>query len=455
MTRIKPFVLVLVCLALPGALLIPSWGGEPGETSAKQPNLLIDVSAALINAAVQRPIDRTGPVREVIQDTPVHGASRTIGMAWAELVPDASHGVIDVVLRGNVYSRTIGTRPFVLINTATETPLEVRNRVLIDEKGIRIFHGPASATATTTLLDISSRAEPDFIAMRVAEQGYHRSKRNAEAESASKAAWRASSYLADELSAPLAAAGKGVKTIQEAGLVLESMNFSTTATSIQAKVRVGMPGKKEASAVPTLPAEIDLGVRIHESVLNEAARVMTGGMSFGVHEVNKFYEEVTLGLLLDGRSDRNKKDLLKNLEAVLTDLVGKETMITLAKSDPLIVSLGEQSFTAEIHVASIAPPGAKYAGSRVKAAYRIEHSREGVHAVRKGPIQFVLAEPTKQLKSAPATFVFAQEVLFAEIFKERLTLADLPMPATVSKVQLSAPRAATRDGWAGLVWNLR
>ncbi|MSQ94778.1 MAG: hypothetical protein EXR98_09505 [Gemmataceae bacterium] len=455
MTRIKPLVLVLLCLALQGGLLTPSWGDEPTKTPGKQPNLLIDVSAGLINAAVQRSIDRTGPVREVIQDTPVQGTSRTIGAVWAELVPNTSHGVIDVALRGNVYSRTIATRPFVLINTATETPLEVRNRVLIDEKGICIYHGPASATATTTLLDISSRAEPDFIAIRVAEQGYHRSKRNAEAESASKAAWRASKYLADELSATLTAAGKVVKAIQETGLAVEYMNFSTTATSIHTKVRVGTLGKKEASAVPTLPAEIDLGVRIHESVLNEAARIMTGGKSFGVHEVNRFYEKVSLGLLLDGRSDHDKKDLLKNLEAVLTDLVGKETMITLAKNDPLIVSLGEQTFTAEIHVASIASPRAAYAGSRVKAAYRIEHTKEGVHAVRKGPIQFVLAEPTKQLKAAPPTFVFAQEVLFAEIFKERLTLAPLPMPALISKLQLSAPRAATRDGWAGLVWNLK
>ncbi len=454
MKSCKALFVVAIAIGFSCAPLHWAVSGD-SQATKKHPNLLIDISAALVNAVVKRSVDKTDDVQEIIQDSPVHGRARTIGAVSPELVPDSRHAVLDVFLRGHVYSRTIATRPHVFLSTTTEIPLEASNRIVIDETGARIFHGRASATATTTLLGVSSRAEPDVIAMRVAGQFFERNRKYAEAESASKTAWRASSELAAELTPALTAASDALKTVRKAGLVLEAMKFSTTADSIHANVCLAAPGRTRAGAAPALPAGIDLGVRVHESLLNEAAQALYGGKSFPLDKLNHLYEEVTLGLLIDGRKENGRKDTLKTLEKLLADVLGAATIMTFAEKNPMTVAIVEQGFTIEIQVSSIRQAKLAYAGSKVSASYRLEHSQEGVHLVRKGPVRLVPNAGSDKIKAAPASFVFAQEMLFAELLKGRLTLAPLPMPAALARLQLSTPRAATRDGWLGVVWNAK
>ncbi len=76
----------------------------------------------------------------------------------------ASQAVVDVVFQGRSYSRTIATRPHLLIHTSTTTSLDVRRRIVIDGAGITTFAGGQCADATATLLDITSRGEPDWLA---------------------------------------------------------------------------------------------------------------------------------------------------------------------------------------------------------------------------------------------------------------------------------------------------
>src|SRR5438309_242551 len=135
---IKPICAIMLAAFACAALA----ADEPGELLNKDPNLIVDVSSKLINAVVQRSVDRTGPADEVIQDTPVTGAARTIGTVRAALAPDARHGAIDIGFTGNVYSRTIGSRRTIRIQTVTTTSVDVRHRVLFDETGIRIYPGP-------------------------------------------------------------------------------------------------------------------------------------------------------------------------------------------------------------------------------------------------------------------------------------------------------------------------
>src|SRR5215212_3714265 len=102
--------LVLFFIVLLGFSSQPASAGDATE---KKPtaNLVIDASGRLIHAVVKRDIDRIEPTHEIIQDTPVHGMSRTIGLVAAELIPDAHRASVDVVFRGLVMSETVGTRP--------------------------------------------------------------------------------------------------------------------------------------------------------------------------------------------------------------------------------------------------------------------------------------------------------------------------------------------------------
>lgn len=427
------------------------------ESSQKRPNLLVDVSKAAVNRAVERTVDRVDAVDEVIQDAPVHGVSRTVAKVSAELIPDDLHGVVDVVLCGNIYSRGTATRPHVLISSSTFSTMAVRRRVVIDSWGIREYAGAWHADANIQVEHIASHSELGGPAIWIAERMVVRNKQAAEAESAGKAAARTSWRMHEELTPTLASASKsisgGVTKLKRAGLALDSFEFSTTPDFVQSRLQFAAP--RQASPAPPLPADFDVGLRVHESLINGAAAAAFGGHSFALDEVNNLYEGVTRGLLRDGRKESDKKESLKSLEKSLTGIAGKPTVISLAKSAPLVVAFAGQGFTIEINVESIRQDAVTYAGSQVKAAYRLENAPDGVHLVRLGPVRIIPRTPRASEQKPNVAFMLLQEVLFTEVLKERLILGDVPMPGALAKVALQAPRAGARDGWLGVIWNLK
>lgn len=425
----------------------------------RQPNLLVDASSGLINELIAQRVDRTEPTRETILDTPVTGISRTTGFLTAELLPDPSRANIDIVLRGQVYSQSVGKRPHVNVYANTTTPLEVRRRVIIDDKGIRSLRGPMFGDSRMEILDVNSGYDIDWPARRIAREAVYRSQAEAEAESTSKTVCGVADRLAQDLAGPLSDASKGIGAgltrVKEAGLMLEQIDFNTTGSFLQARLRIATPGQKPPAYVPPMPDDIDLGIRVHDSLVNEAARVVYGGRSFKLEEVSKFYEEVTLGFLRDARKDVDQKDSLKTLEKLLATFAGKPTTITVAKDDPITVAFIDQGFTIDIHVATIQQADVTYAGSRVKATYAFENTRDGVLLVRKGAIRLTPLEPTGKQQKPTIALVTSQEILFSEVLKQRLILADVPMPDALAKVRLMQPRVGARDGWIGLAWNVR
>jgi hypothetical protein len=454
----KAVLLVLMISALSALVLMPCAADELGDNPRREPNLLVDVSAATINALVQRTVDRVEPVREIIQDTPVCGIGRTLGTVRAELVPDPHRAAVDVILQACLYSQTVGTRSTILIHTCGTTPLEIRRRVVMDDKGIRLFAGPSYAVSSACLLDVTSTMDFDCLAIRMTRRGFENNRPAAEAESACKAAARARQRLDEELTPTLTSAsetlGRELLGLRRAGLSLEALDFSTTASLVQGRARFATLGRPQPVPV-SLPPDIDLAVRIHESVANEAAQNVFGGRSFPVSGVSKVYQELTGGLILDGRKAADIKADLKMMEKVLADLAGKPVTINLPKTNPLIVKFADQGFSLETHIASIRQGKVDYAGLRAKAAYRLENARDGVHAVRKGPVQFTPEPPQPGQKLAKLTpeFQILLETLMAEFVKERVTLAALPMPAALSS-RLDPPRAYARNGWFALTWKL-
>jgi hypothetical protein len=452
----KAVLLALLISAL--SVLMPCVADEPGDKPRREPNLLVDASAALINAAVQRPVDRTEPVCEVIQDTPVHGIGRTLGTVRAELAPDPHRAAIDVILQACVYSQTVGTRKTILIHTSGTTPLEIRRRVVMDDNGIRVFAGPSRAVSNTCLLDVTSTMDMDCLALKMTRRGFENNKAAAEAESACKAAWRAGLRLDDELTPVLASAsetlGRNLLALRRAGLTLEALEFSTTASLLQGRARFAIPGRPQPIPV-SLPPDIDLAVRVHESVATEAAQALFGGRSFPVDGVSKVYEELTLGLILDGRKEADIKADLKMMEKLFADLAGKPVTVKLPKTNPVIVKFADQGFSLEVNVASIHQGKIDYAGLRANAAYRLENARDGVHAVRKGKVQFSPepAQSGQKLAKLTPEFQVLLEMLLAEFMKERITLAALPMPEAISS-RLDPPRAYARNGWFAVTWKL-
>ena len=416
--------------------------------------------ARLINGAVTHPIDRTAPVEEIIQETPVHGMGRTIGGIRAELVPDAHRAAIDIVFRGTNYSQTVGERANVFIYNTSVTQLDVRRRIVIDGTGIQSYAGPACGDAFTTLLGIKSRTWPAQFTEKLAKSVYDKSVDAAELESAHKTAQHVAVELEKDISPVLASLSKSVgrelKAFKQAELALQSLEFSTTATALHAHARFKTPVNPPPSGA--LPADTDLGVRVHESLANQEAQIELGGRSFALNELSKIYGEVTRGLIRDGRPEADTKLGLKKVEKLLADLAGKPVSLTLAKKSPLMIAFADQGFSVDVRIASVRQEKMLYAGLHARVVYRFENAADGVHAVRQGLVKVVpfeeAADPAKKAAPLPQSLRLLEGVLFEEVFAARLTLAPLPMPEVVKRVRLQPPQAYARDGWFGIAWKL-
>jgi len=254
------------------------------------------------------------------------------------------------------------------------------------------------------------------------------------------------------------AGGDGLTRLKRSGMGVDALAFSTTPSFLHASLRLDTPVGTAPNEIPPMPNDHDLGVRIHQSVVNEVARLTYGDRALTVGTINHLYDEVTLGILQDGRKESVQKDALKNLEKFFADIAGKPTTVHLAAKDPLTVAFIDQGFTIDIHIASIRQGKTIFSGHRVKAKYEFELSKEAVHLVRKTRVQLVATDKPgpgeTQLDTKSETFRLLQEVLFSEVFKDRLKVTLPPMPDTVATLRFQTPRVGARDGWLGVAWNL-
>lgn len=436
------------------SLVLSATAGEKSAKAAPLANLILDVSAAAVNQGVQRTIDRTEPFQEFILDTPVFGTARTRGFVTAELLPDSSRAALDVVFRGQVEARSVGERLQVMIHTFDTTPLEIRRRVVIDASGIQSIPGQNFGYTHTELLDVVNRhGDMGWRQVDLARRMFLRNKHFAEQEGACKAADTLAARLGEELAPNLEAlaapARKRLNRARDVSMKLESMQFSSSPAALQGRLRwaTATPGP---TSLPDLPADVDLGIRIHQSVVNEIARAEFGGRTVHIDRLSEFYDEVTQGVLAP-----DQQGLLKLFGELVTTIAGEPVSATLASRDPLTVTFGDQRIDIDLHLASVRSGKTDYAGVRIKASYRLDNLPPGVVATRQGPVRLELAKADKQFAALPDGNLFFVELLADQLFKERMVVNALAIPDGLPEVRVASPRAGAQNGWFAVAWKLK
>jgi hypothetical protein len=443
--------------------IFPVRGGEPGSArgEASPPNLVLDISAALVNKAVQRSVDRSEPVEDVILERLVRGCGRTQGTVHAELIPDPCRAVVDIVLDGTVTSKEVAYTPLLHLHSSTTTPLVARHRVTLDGHGIRSYVGPVHAHAVTALRCVTDReGDPYAPGSQLAAYGFWMNKEEAEAEASAHTADRLAHRMAEDLAPELARGGqaiaKGLALYRAVGLDLRCLSFNTAPDRVQVQMRFATPGQPRPGLPPAV-CDADLVGRVHQSVINEMARVALGGKTFSPAELVKRAEEAFGSLILDGGAKGKPQETGLLLEKLLAGLGKQAVVITAATNDPVTVSFADKGITLQVHIAELRLSGVALPGVKVSATYRSEYSAGKVRAVRQGPITFRpdagKSGTDKKLSGPAALLAPLVEALFAHIFKEQLVLADLSLPEPVSGLgQLAGVRAEARDGWLVVAW---
>ncbi len=454
--------LAVVALALAETVSALSGLTKAGEKQTPAPNLLVDVSAHLINKAVSQTVDRTEPFEEVIQNIPVCGMRRTVGNVRVELFPDPDRATLELVLAGCNYSRDVGSGPCVWIHTTTAVPFEVRQPLAIDAQGVRIYPGPAQARATINLLGIvNERGQTDTFNTRLARLSFNQNKADAEAEVAFKTARASSWSFEQELAPALLAANQSfaqaLDSSRRTGLTLELLQFSTTPAWLQMRARIAAPGPRP-QAPPELPADADLALRAHQSMVNELHRGMLGGKTYRPGELRDLANRMIEMFFRDPRTKAAQADSAQLLNKLLAGMKDKSLTVTLAEKDPVAVAFAGQAFTITLHVRQVRLNGKVYAGARVTADYKLVKAQQGAQIVRQGDLRIRPPDApsgSEKLEPLPVALALPMVVLAGEILKERLILAGPPLPEQLSRLGLFTSQASIQNGWVKLAWKLK
>jgi hypothetical protein len=110
----------------------PPADDRPSSRTAAAPPVVLQISRALLDPIVDRTIDETKPVVDVILGTPVRGTSRTIGQPTLTLVDHPDSVVFVVTLIGTSTSHTTGQNGPAIIRTRTDTAFAATKRVSFD-----------------------------------------------------------------------------------------------------------------------------------------------------------------------------------------------------------------------------------------------------------------------------------------------------------------------------------
>ena len=117
------------------------------RSAVNRPNLFLDVDESLLATAVNRPVDETAPINDVVLGTRIRGSGRTTGLVLLDFVPALERAVVDLHLDATNHSDTRGSQGPVTVHTLGTTKIDARKRILIDDQ--RVMALPVEAHADT------------------------------------------------------------------------------------------------------------------------------------------------------------------------------------------------------------------------------------------------------------------------------------------------------------------
>jgi hypothetical protein len=416
-----------------------------------RPNLYIEVSAPVAVAGINRPVDQTLPVRDVILGADVYGTGRTVGDVSAKLARGDDHVEVVMILKGTNNATATGYKgPARVFNNST-TQLAGHTRIMMDEDGVRVMPSSSDAVTNSQITGVGSRRGSrcvEWLACRrawaqkataecIAAQHAERDLNKRMDEEAGIAVRRANDALRKKLLRPL----------EERRLSLQSLDLSSTETAVHI---AALRARSFELAAPGPPPDgiqsPDLCVRVHESMVNNMAA------------------EAASGMIVDDRQVRYEiKQLIGKVPAALESEEEKPWGITFADERrhgqlPIEVTFADNRFRLSVRGRAYARGDRRHPGKMsVTATYKIEKTPEGPVAVRDGQLEVFPPgfDPERgdrmSLREKSLQTVLTRS--FEKIFKDRLVPENIEFQENWAAAgPLKLVHWETKAGWMVLAW---
>ena len=348
------------------------------RSAVDRPNLYMSVDESLLSSAVNRVVDRTSPVNEVVLGTPVRGTGHTSGTVLLDFLPSSQRAVTQLSFQATNLANTRSTKGPVTVCSEGVTELSAQKRIYIDDE--RVWADPTVASASTktrmTGIGIRSRFGKNFI-RRVASKKVSQMKPKIEAISERRAQERVRREFEAETAEAIGQASQDYehkfrRPLKARGWYPELLRMSTTNDELTV---VGRKALRDQIAAFTDPPRADedsiLSVRVHETLINNASEITLAGRTI----TQEFVEE-------------QLKERDGELPESLTSAPDQPPWsITFAKRKPVEINSKDGSFKLTIRGSRYTSGDRSFPAMDIWVAYKIEAAADEIRLVRDGDVQ--------------------------------------------------------------------
>ncbi len=417
--------------------------------SLGRPNLLVEVDESLLGRSVNREVDETAPVNDVLLGTRVRGTGHTTGFVMLDFQPSFERAVIDLRLDATNFSQTRGTQGPVTVHTLGTTSIHASKRVFIDEYGVtsQPVDAQTSVDTKTTGIGVNKRCGQKLI-RKVASRKVAEMRPRAEAISSERARERVRSQFESQTAEPIAQASRDYQTkfrqrLLDRGWYPEMLHFNTDDSRLYVTARKSLPDQVAAfSHAPAVDSAAVLSARLHQSFFNNLAEQELAGRT----------------LTKEALEDQMKKAGQKIPDALESEADQPPWSITFAKRKPVELAVGDGTLRLTVRGSGYTSGDREFDAMDVWATYRVVSEAGQTRLVRDGDVQIYPPDFVpgggKKLSVQETSLRGILQKRFNKVFDEVVEIEPLQLPGDLERAgplpitQL----VARKDGWIAAGW---
>lgn len=411
--------------------------------AAQPPSAILDFSAAFVSAIAERPSETVKPVRDCILGTSIHGTGLTRARSRLDLIPDPDRMAVDLVVAGQTWTDTVGTKGPVFVFNDRETAFEVRQRVTIDSNGVSLEPPCARAKGESELrcLTTKYRGLLDRLIKPFALRRYQRNKDEASQIADRHAEEKYEHNLAEDTDRRAKTLTRrierGLEWLAAHDVQPGQLHIRTLPGSVQATAAIWPAEGLAVVAPPPSVDGADVTARAHQAAVNHFVRPRLAGRT--ITERGLWGEFVSLL--------RRAPWILNN-----KDNDDPEWSLTLDRAEPVAIRFVDGRVEATFKVAEIAVGEDVYPAMDVTASYEFRPNGARLSLRRVGKVQaypagYVPGRGNK-LSARQVAVRSVVEKQLNQSAPERFDLPDLPLSGELERLgSLRVVRLDPRGGW--------
>jgi hypothetical protein len=416
-----------------------------------QPNYLVQASERIVAAGIARNVSETTPIREDILGTDVTGTGRTTGKVSVDLVPNPDRAAFDTIFKGSTSSNNTGYNSGATIWSRGRTTFNARKRTYIDADGFGADPATASAQTQTTVTGVNS-GRGGLAANRAQQIAWDRVRQGkpaGERESGRRAALRVRQRMDSDAAKRFAEQNasfdkKYRRPMLDRGAYPKVMNFSSTDHDLFISIVQAADDQLGAfNAPPALAEGADVGIRVHESAVENYHALMLGGDTVD----NEEFKEQMIGML--GEEEYNRRYPPSENDGPWE--------ITYAETDPVSIRFADGGYSLTIRITRFKGNQVFTQPMNVTVNYKLEPYQTGIKSVRQGDIEIFPPDfqPGGEQTLTPSQVALKRQLLnrFSQMFLEEEVTTGLLLPGAWEKAgRLALSQLVCDGGWLCTGW---